>query len=79
MEKHHKFSIWYVILGIWVVLLVQISGVGFSIKTIPYSEFLELLKQNKIEEVAVTENRIQGRMKSEKPGRKRGRVPHRAG
>ncbi len=23
MERHHKFSIWYVILGIWIVLLIQ--------------------------------------------------------
>ena len=23
MEKHHRFSIWYVLLGIWVVLLIQ--------------------------------------------------------
>ena len=23
MEKQHKFSIWYVLLGIWVVLLIQ--------------------------------------------------------
>jgi len=23
MEKHHKFSMWYVLLGIWVVLIIQ--------------------------------------------------------
>ena len=73
MEKHHKFSIWYVVLGIWVVLLFQsYLGSVLSIKTIPYSKFLDLLKQNKVEEVAVTENRIQGRLKSEKPGAENG-------
>jgi len=23
MEKHHKFSIWYVLLGVWVVLIIM--------------------------------------------------------
>ncbi len=62
MEKHHKFSIWYVVLGVWVVLLVQnLLGHALSIRTLPYSEFLRLLKENRVSEVAVSENRIQGR------------------
>ena len=62
MEKKHKFSIWYVFIAIWGVLLVQnyIAG-AYRTKAIPYSEFLKLLKENKITEVAITENRIQGR------------------
>ena len=73
MEKHHKFSIWYVLLGVWAVLLIQsYLGEALSIKTIPYSRFLDLLNQNKVAEVAVTENRIQGQMKSEKPGAEKG-------
>ncbi|EFK07977.1 cell division protease FtsH [delta proteobacterium NaphS2] len=75
MEKHHKFSVWYVLLGIWAVLLIQsYLGSAFSIKTIPYSQFLNLLKENKVAEVAVTENRIQGRMKSQKPGAEKGKA-----
>ena len=47
MEKQHKFSIWYVLLGIWVVLLIQnYLGSALAIKTIPYSEFLNLVKEN---------------------------------
>ncbi|WP_028321604.1 ATP-dependent zinc metalloprotease FtsH [Desulfatiglans anilini] len=62
MEKHHKFSIWYVLLGIWVVLLLQQYLVSvLAIKVIPYSEFLRLLKENKVTEVAVKANEIQGR------------------
>jgi len=65
MEKHHKFSIWYVLLGIWVVLLVQnYLHTALAIKTIPYSEFLNLLRQNKISEVAISSNQIQGRLKT---------------
>jgi cell division protease FtsH len=64
MEKRHKFSIWYVFLGIWFVLIIQNYLVStFAIKTIPYSEFLKLLKENKVAEVAIGANQIQGKLK----------------
>jgi cell division protease FtsH len=64
MEKQHKFSIWYVLLGIWVVLLIQnYLGSALAIKTIPYSEFLNLVKENRVAEVAISANQIQGKMK----------------
>ena len=65
MEKHHKFSMWYVLLGIWVVLIIQNAIFSaFSIKTISYSEFLKALNENRVTEVAITSNIIQGRMKA---------------
>jgi cell division protease FtsH len=66
MEKKHKFSVWYVLIGIWVVLLIQsyIASM-FAVQTIPYSQFLNLLKAGKIVEVAITANQIQGKMKVE--------------
>ena len=66
MQKHHKFSIWYILLGIWGVLLLQnLLFSALAIKTIPYSEFLQLLKEKKISEVAISANQIQGRMRVE--------------
>lgn len=66
MEKQHKFSIWYVLLGIWVVLLIQnYLGSALAIKTIPYSEFLSLVKENRVVEVAISANQIQGKMKTD--------------
>ena len=63
MEKHHKFSIWYLLIGIWIVLLLQHSIVSMlAVRTIPYSEFLKLLKQGKVTEVAIGANQIQGRL-----------------
>ncbi len=63
MQKHHKFSIWYVLLGIWFVLIFQNYMVSmFAVKTIPYSEFLKLLKENKVIEVAIRANQIQGKI-----------------
>jgi cell division protease FtsH len=72
MEKKHKFSIWYVILGIWVVLIIHnYMSTALSIRTIPYSEFLSLLKENKVAEVAISSDQIQGRMKTDGgPGEK---------
>jgi len=66
MEKQHTFSIWYVLLGIWVVLLIQSYLASmFAVQTIPYSQFLSLLKAGRIVEVAVTANQIQGKIKVE--------------
>ncbi|MHB9097056.1 MAG: ATP-dependent zinc metalloprotease FtsH [Syntrophales bacterium] len=64
MEKQHKFSLWYVILGIWVVLIVQnyIASM-YAAQIIPYSQFLTLLKAGKVTEIAITANQIQGKMK----------------
>jgi cell division protease FtsH len=63
MDKKQKFSIWYVMLGIWVVLIVHnMIYSAFAIKTIPYSEFLKLLKESRVSEVAISTNQIQGRM-----------------
>ena len=63
MEKHHKFSIWYVLLGIWVVLLLQnYLAASLAIRTLPYSEFLKDLRENKVAEVAITAGEIQGKM-----------------
>ncbi len=70
MEKRQKFSIWYVLLGIWVVLILQnYLTTMFAIKTIPYSEFLKLLKENKVIEVAISANQIQGKIKDDAAGK----------
>ncbi len=75
MEKHHKFSIWYVLWGIWVVLIIQNMLVSmFSIKTIPYSEFLKALRENRITEVAISANQIQGRIITKEGGNEKGEL-----
>ncbi|MGD9350857.1 MAG: ATP-dependent zinc metalloprotease FtsH, partial [Desulfobacterales bacterium] len=70
MEKRQKFSIWYVLLGIWLVLILQnYMTTMFATKTIPYSEFLKLLKDNKVTEVAITANQIEGKIKDDGSGK----------
>jgi len=69
MKKHYKFSIWYFIIGIWLVLLMQnYLSSTMAVKTIPYSQFIQYLEQNKIAQVAISANEIQGRLKPEKEG-----------
>ncbi len=64
MEKRQKFSVWYVLLGIWVVLIIQSYIASMlAAQMMPYSRFLDLLKNGKIVEVAVTANQIEGKMK----------------
>ncbi len=65
MQKHHKFSMWYVLLGVWVVLIIQnMIFSAVSVKNVPYSEFLKALNENRVTEVAISANIIQGRMKT---------------
>jgi cell division protease FtsH len=69
MEKHHKFSIWYVVLGVWVVLVLHnYLAASLAVRTIPYSEFLKALRENKVAEVAVTEGEIHGKMNDDAGG-----------
>jgi cell division protease FtsH len=63
LEKKHKFSIWYVLLGIWAVLILNnmiYQSIGPEV--IPYSEFLSRLRQDKIKEIAIGDKVISGVM-----------------
>jgi cell division protease FtsH len=65
MQRQHKFSVWYALLGIWIVLILQnYLGSLYRVEVIPYSEFLRLLKENKISEVAITADQIQGKYRN---------------
>jgi len=70
MEKHHKFSIWYVLIAVWVVLIAHDVMVNmFAIEHIPYSDFIKALEQGRVMEVAITADRIQGKIKTTKDGK----------
>jgi len=63
MKKQHKFSIWYALLAIWGVLILHNLLVSlFAVKAIPYSEFMKLVKEKKVAEVAISDNTIQGKL-----------------
>ncbi len=64
MEKKHKFSIWYVLLGVWFVLLLN-NWLYASLGPVhlAYSEFLSDLRADKITELAIGQQMITGVMK----------------
>lgn len=71
MEKRTKFSIWYVLLAFWAVMLLQNAITqAYRVQHIPYSEFITALEKGRVMEVAITENRIQGKLKTSDGGEK---------
>lgn len=63
MKKQHKFSIWYVILGIWGVLILHnLIASALVVKTISYSEFNKLVNQGRVSDISISADQIQGRM-----------------
>jgi cell division protease FtsH len=69
MKKQHRFSIWYAILGIWLVLLLHnMIASSLAVKNIPYSEFVKAVKEGNVTEIAISENEIRGRMSTVEEG-----------
>ncbi len=69
MQKHHRFSLWYILIAIWGVLLLNNFIVTtYGPKNLPYSEFLKKLHAGEIEEVSITGDVIAGTMKAKVDG-----------
>ncbi|MBV8458766.1 MAG: ATP-dependent metallopeptidase FtsH/Yme1/Tma family protein, partial [Acetobacteraceae bacterium] len=68
MDKKQQIHFWYVIGAIFLMLLIQSLYLNNTRPTtIPYSRFEQLLNENKIKEVAITQNTIQGTLKEPEP------------
>ncbi|MCG6931342.1 MAG: ATP-dependent zinc metalloprotease FtsH [Desulfofustis sp.] len=66
MEHNTRFNIWYVLAAIWgVVLLQDLIFDQLRPQIIPYSEFIDALTRDKIEEISISNDRITGKMKGE--------------
>lgn len=64
MEKHTKISIWYILIAVWGIILVQdFIASKTAPKALAYSEFLKALKNDQIIELVITEGRIAGKMR----------------
>ncbi|MCP5152822.1 MAG: ATP-dependent metallopeptidase FtsH/Yme1/Tma family protein [Ectothiorhodospiraceae bacterium] len=72
MEKKTQINLWYIVLAMLAILLLQDLWVqSREIEVIPYSEFQHALKDGKIAQIVVTEGRIRGVYKEPLPdGRK---------
>ena len=71
-ERKHHFAVWYVFAAFLGVMLIQYVWLVYTqVETIPYSQFEQLLNENKISEVLVGHDFIQGTLKQPLPdGRK---------
>ncbi|MBU1312540.1 MAG: ATP-dependent zinc metalloprotease FtsH [Alphaproteobacteria bacterium] len=64
MNNNTKFNIWYGILAVFGVLIIQyVFAYSQQVTEIPYSQFETDLRDNRIAEVAISENFIQGTFK----------------
>ncbi|WP_137822680.1 ATP-dependent zinc metalloprotease FtsH [Pseudomonas sp. D(2018)] len=70
MEKQHQWNIWYFIVTFSALMLLQSWWTEQrAVETLPYSEFLILLQQNKLAELQITDQRISGTLKEPINGR----------
>src|SRR4051794_37305295 len=68
MDKKFQINFWYIIIAILGILLVQNLYKEYTkVEPIPYSRFHTLLEQDKIGEIAITENQIYGTLKDKGP------------
>ena len=68
MDKKFQINFWYVIIAMLGILLVQNLYKEYTkVEPIPYSRFHTLLEQDKIGEIAITENHIYGTLKEKGP------------
>ncbi len=64
MDKKTQINFWYVIIAVFGILLIQnLYSQYTKVEPIPYSRFHTLLDQDKIAEIAITENHIYGTLK----------------
>jgi cell division protease FtsH len=72
VERKTQITIWYVIVALLgVIWLRDLWVASRQVEALPYSEFQSLLKADKIQELAVRDNTIQGTLKEPLPGGQR--------
>jgi len=68
LEKKTQFNIWYVILAVMAILWFQQWWAETrQVEVIPYSQFEQLLKDQKIEEIMVRERYLEGKLREPQP------------
>lgn len=64
MNKKVSFSIWYVFLAIWAVILIHDFFLAMQkLEEVPYSEFKTLVAAGQVEEVSITGQSLSGKRK----------------
>ena len=69
MDKKTKFNVWYFIFALWGVLILNVLLMRYTqIQEIPYSQFQTYLAANRVEEIRISSNYIQGSLRDPKEG-----------
>jgi len=69
MDKKHQINIWYAFIAVGLLLMFQSWYTTWkTVEPIPYSQFEQLLKDGKISEVEVREQRLVGKFKEPQDG-----------
>jgi len=72
LTRKHDITIWYVFAAVFGMLLLQWIWANYSqVATIPFSQFDQLVSQDKVAEVAIGTDTIQGTLKEPLPGGKK--------
>jgi cell division protease FtsH len=70
IEKATRFNVAYLFVALVGVMLLRDLWTGYhSVARIPYSEFRELLEQDKVAEVVITSDQIRGELKEARDGK----------
>jgi cell division protease FtsH len=65
MEKKTQIHVWYIILALWAIIFVQQWWTGHqAVETIPYSEFQHMLENDRIAEIAISDDTIRGTLRT---------------
>ncbi|MEN8197642.1 MAG: ATP-dependent metallopeptidase FtsH/Yme1/Tma family protein [Pseudomonadota bacterium] len=68
MEKRTQINIWYFLAALLLLLLFQQWWSGTrQVETVPYSEFDRLLKDGRLQEIAIGDKSIRGTLKEPRP------------
>jgi cell division protease FtsH len=66
MEKKQRFNLFYVLMAVWGVLILQnLIFSQFRPRVIAYSDFIQAVLDDKVLEIAVGQDTITGKMKGE--------------
>ena len=69
MNKKTKFNIWYVFIAVWGVFLIHSLWVQtLQVEQIPYSQFETYLQEERVSEIRIGQDYIQGKLKDPAEG-----------
>src|SRR3984885_14698535 len=71
IKPEHHFQIWYVFLAVLALLVFEdyLAAVSTTTRTIPYSQFQDMLAQGKLNNLTIDADRIRGDFKAPAAGK----------